>query len=181
MPNDCDTDQDARWFCLRSQPRRQNVAAAHLRSFGVEVFNPQLRHRKASRRGVIERTEPLFPNYLFARFDIAELHRRVRYAFGVSDFVRFSGQPSQITAAELDLLRAGWGPGESLSIEHKLEPGMHVRLSGRLFYGMEASVLCLLPARQRVKVLLDFLGGPKETEIAAADVVPIFSHPLAAM
>lgn len=181
MPNDCDTDQNARWYCLRSQPGRQNVAAAHLRSFGVEVFNPRLNLRKATHRGVIERSEPLFPNYLLARFDLSLLHRRVQYAFGVSDLVRFGGHAVEVPTPEVEMLRKEWGPGESLSLARELEPGMQVRLSGRLFYGMEAAVLCLLPARQRVKVLLDFLGGPKEAEIAAADLVPILAHPFAAV
>lgn len=181
MPNDCDTDQNARWFCLRSQPGRQNVAAAHLRSFGVEVFNPRLCLRKASRRGVLEKSEPLFPNYLFARFDLSQLHRRVKYAFGVLDFVCFGGQPTEIREAEIEMIRSEWGAGESLTVPQELKPGMTVRLSGRFFYGTEAEVLCLLPARQRVKVLLDFLGGPKETEIATDEIVPILAHPLAAV
>ena len=61
-----------------------------------------------------------------------------------------------------------------------VKPGDVVKLSGRLFHGVEAEVLCLLPARQRVKVLLDFLGGPKEAEVGTDDVVPVGMRHLAA-
>ncbi len=167
------------WFCVRSQPSRQNVAAAHLRSFGVEVFNPNLRVRRATRAGVVWRTEPLFLNYLFARFDFSELHRRVRYAFGVSNLVHFGGRYAELSDAELAPLRAEWGPAETRPVDPELRPGDRVRLSGALFCGMEAEVLCLLPARQRVRVLLDLLGGPAPAEISASEIVPVLAHPLA--
>jgi transcriptional antiterminator RfaH len=160
------------WFCIRSQPSRQNVAAAHLRSFGVDVFNPHMRLRKATRLGVMWRSEPLFTNYIFARFSLAENHRRVRYAFGVADIVRFGEAPRIVSEVEIEGLRAQWGPSEEFVLEQSVKPGDLVKLSGRLFHGMEAEVLCLLPARQRVKVLLDFLGGPKEAEVEEGEIVP---------
>jgi transcriptional antiterminator RfaH len=166
------------WFCVRSQPARQNVAAAHLRSFGIEVFNPHMRLKKATRLGVLWRSEPLFTNYLFARFSITEQHRRVRYAFGVADIVRFGATPREVAETEIADLRAQWGPSEEFLVEQKVKPGDTVKLSGRLFHGIEAEVLCLLPSRQRVKVLLDFLGGPKEAEINAEDIVSS-THPQA--
>lgn len=168
------------WFCVRSQPARQNVAAAHLRSFGIEVFNPHLRVRKATRAGVVWRAEPLFQNYLFARFDFAELHRRVRYAFGVSNLLHFGGRYAELSEAELSPLRAEWGPAETRPVDPILRPGDRVRLSGALFCGLEAEVLCLLPARQRVRVLLDLLGTPAPAEVAVSDIVPMLSHPLIA-
>ncbi len=178
MPTDGSFDHS--WFCLRSQPGRQSIAAAYLRSFGVEVFNPQLRLRRATRRGVVVKSEPLFTNYLFARFDFEPLHRRVRYTFGVGDLVRFGGRPAVVPRAEIESLRARWGADEALTVAPVPAPGDRVRLSGALFHGMEAEVLALLPARERVQVLLDFLGGPKLAEVAVSEVVPIFAHPLAA-
>lgn len=165
--------EDAAWYCIRSQPSRQNVAAAHLRTFGVEVFNPHMRLRKATRLGVLWKSEPLFPNYLFARFVLAESHRRIRYAFGVADIVRFGASARMVSVQEIADLRAQWGPSEEVVIEQKVKAGDTVKLSGRLFHGVEAEVLCMLPARQRVKVLLDFLGGPKEVEVEMGAVVPV--------
>lgn len=59
------------WFCLRSQPKHEKIAATHLlRTIaGIEVFSPRLRIRRQTRRGVVWFVEALFPGYLFARFD----------------------------------------------------------------------------------------------------------------
>jgi len=140
------------------------VAAAHLRALEIEVFNPQLRVRRAARGGTSWRTEPLFPNYLFARFELPIRFRRVRYAMGVSDLVNFGGVWAVIPDREIDELKTTWGEAE---------------LTGGLFHGMSAVVICLLPARQRVKVLMDFLGGLKETEVEVSSLLPAPNHPLA--
>src|SRR6187549_2800412 len=111
------SDNPLPWYCVRAQPGRQNVAAAHLRSFGVEVFNPHLLVRKASRQGVNWKSEPLFQNYLFARFDFAADHRRVHYGFGVSGLVRFGERYPTVTAEELEPLKKEWGASEARTVD----------------------------------------------------------------
>lgn len=171
---------DPQWFCIRSKPRRQNVAAAHLRSFGLEVFNPQVRLRRATRKGPEWRTEPLFPNYVFAKFELMGCFRRVRYGFGVADIVKFGEKWPAVPEREIGELRSRFGENDALELPETIALGDTVKLTGALFHGMEATVVALLPTRQRVKVLLEFLGGLKETEVDAALVVPALPHPLAA-
>lgn len=172
-------DLAPRWFCLRSKPKRQHVAATHLRSLGIEVFNPQLRYRRPTRRGPVLSSTWLFPNYVFARFELMAHFRRVRYAFGVSDILRFGARWAEIPDEEITRLRDVWRESDSFEPPQRLEVGTPVVLTGALFHGIEAEVVALLPARQRVKVLLDFLGGLKEAEVDCAEVVPQLSHPLA--
>jgi transcriptional antiterminator RfaH len=166
------------WFVVRSQHKRQNFAAVHLRNLGVEVFNPQLRIRRSSRQGPVWRTEPLFLNYLFVRFDMQHQFRMVRYAAGVSKVVNFGGKWGILPAPEVAALQSQWPENEEpLQITDAPEPGDTVRISGGIFHGMEATVVALLPARERVKVLLEFLGGIHETEVGANSVMPVGRHP----
>ncbi len=56
------------WYCLRSQPKHEHIAAAHLRLLeGVTVFCPRIRFKRATRQGLVWVTEAMFPGYLFAR------------------------------------------------------------------------------------------------------------------
>lgn len=155
------------------------MAAAHLRSLGIEVFNPQLRFQRPTRRGPAWTVKPLFPNYLFARFELLALFRRVRYAFGVADIVNFGSRWAEVPDSEIASLRPLWSDGEALALPQPIEVGGSVVLTGGLFHGMEAQVVALLPARQRVRVLLDFLGGLKEAEVESCAVLPAADHPLA--
>ena len=78
------------WFCLRSQPKHEHIAAAHLRQLaGVEVFLPRIRFKRATVRGAVWTTEALFPGYLFARFDWQTSLRLVQHSRGVRGVVHF--------------------------------------------------------------------------------------------
>src|SRR6202008_1357728 len=80
------------WYCLRSQPKHEHIAAAHLRMLEhVTVFCPRIRFKRKTRQGPAWVTEAMFPGYLFALFELAEMHRQVRYAHGVSGIVQFGG------------------------------------------------------------------------------------------
>jgi transcriptional antiterminator RfaH len=173
-------DSELRWYCIRSKPKRQNLAAASLRSLGIDVFNPQLRYRRVNRRGQWTATVPVFTNYLFGRFELARLFRGARYAPGVSDILCFGGRWAEIPEGEIALLRSVWTDADAVvEPEQQVEVGASVVLTGGLFHGMEATVVALLPARRRVQVLLEFLGGVKVAEVDADAVLAPLAHPLA--
>ena len=91
------------WYCLRSQPKHEHIAAAHLRQTpGLEVFCPRVRIQRRTQRGLKWFVEAMFPNYLFARFALREHQTMVRYSPGVSGIVHF-GQHIAPVRAELRL------------------------------------------------------------------------------
>lgn len=56
-----------RWYVARTTPLAEYVARDHLRTAGLEVFLPcgQTRTRRAGHHDT-----PLFPGYLFLRYDL---------------------------------------------------------------------------------------------------------------
>ncbi len=159
------------WFCLRSQPKHEHIAAARLREAGLEVFLPRIRFRKASARGPVWVTEALFPNYLFARFDWRESARLVRHAAGVSTIVSFGAHVPTVPNEVIDDLRRQIGTQELHVISDTLAPEDRVQISGGAFHGLIAVVAQVLPAKERVKVLLNFLGQQTTVEIDQAALV----------
>src|SRR5438876_10708137 len=78
------------WFCVRSQPKHEHVAAANLRrNHELEIVNPRIRFRRATSRGPVWVTESLFPNYLFARFNWKMSLETVQHTGGVAGVVHF--------------------------------------------------------------------------------------------
>src|SRR6266513_6365882 len=85
----CTCRADEAWRCIRTHPKREHIAAAHLRQIrGVEVFNPQLRLLRSTRRGRRWSTESLFPNYLFARCVLESTLEKVTYTPAVKVVLR---------------------------------------------------------------------------------------------
>jgi len=67
-PQDTDINSPA-WYCVRTQTKREHLAAKSLKQLeGVEAFCPRLKYRKATRRGKIWWIEAMFPGYIFAFF-----------------------------------------------------------------------------------------------------------------
>ena len=168
------------WYCVRSQYKHEHIAGAHLRMLdGVTVFCPRIRFKRESRRGVVWVTEGMFPGYLFARFGLSEMHRRVRYAHGVVGIIRFGDRYATIEDEALSPLRDHTDFSVK-ELNYELSQGDRVAITEGAFVGLEAVITQVLPAKQRVKVLMEFLGRNVEAEVEQSNVLPQVAHPLAA-
>src|ERR1700693_393212 len=164
--------REPEWYCLRSQPKHEHIAAAHLRLLeGVTVYCPRIRFKRTTRQGAAWVTEAMFPGYLFAHFELSEMHRQVRYARGVSGIVQFGGRYPTIEDRALAYLREQTGVGETKELIYELSQGDPVKVVEGAFVGLEAVVTQVVPAKERVKILVDFLGRKLEAEIEHASVL----------
>ena len=160
-----------KWYCLRSQPKHEHIAAAHLRQLGeVDVFCPRVRIQRSTRRGLVWFTEALFPNYLFAQFDFTEWLGRVRSCHGVSGVVHFGDKIPEVPGAALDQLRAYMDDAELKTVSFTIAEGDSVEVVEGPFRGQTGVVAQLLPARERVKVLLELLGGVTAVDLRLTSV-----------
>lgn len=147
------------WFCVRSQPKREHIAAAHLKNLrDIDVFCPRLRVKKATRRGLVTFVECLFPNYLFARFDAKLLLDKVKHSPSVSTIVHFGNRLPVVPEEVIAELRAGFPEDEIVDCDRHVEAGDQVVIGEGPFAGLTATVLRVMTPYQRVEVLLEMLG-----------------------
>jgi transcriptional antiterminator RfaH len=161
-----------RWFCIRTQPKHEHIAAAHLKKEAdIDVYLPRIRFKRSTRQGPVWFTEALFPNYLFARFDLAACLRRVHHARGVRGVVHFGEQWPAIPEGIIDELRATVGAEQVHVISDQVQPGETVVISGGAFHDLQAVVTRVMPGPARVAVLLEFLGRQTAVELPSESVV----------
>jgi transcriptional antiterminator RfaH len=147
------------WFCLRAQPKREHIAAACLRQISdVDAFCPRLRFRKLTNRGPVWFIESLFPGYLFARFDYAAGDRRIRQSPGVSGFVQFGERLALLPETLVNDIKSQTAEDDVVEINPALEPGRAVQVARGPFQGLEAVMTRLIPARERVEILIEWMG-----------------------
>jgi transcriptional antiterminator RfaH len=169
------------WYCLRSLPKQEHIAAAHLRKVdGVTIFCPRIRFKRPTRQGLVWVTEAMFPGYLFAHFNLWEKHRQVRYSYNVTGIVQFGDRYPVIEESVLTILMAQTGASEVTELNYEIAQGDPVKIAVGVFAGLEAVVTQVLPAKERVRVLLDFLGRQMEAELQRSNILPQTAHPLAA-
>ena len=172
---------ETHWFCIRSHPKHEHIAAAQLRQWeGIEVFCPRLRFRRKTRTGAAWVTEALFPNYLFARFDARDFLCMVRSTRAVSGIVHFGSKYPLIPHETIEALRQSVGDKEIDTISPVLEIGDAVTIASGAFQGLECVIHRIMPARQRIAVLLELLGQTTLVEIHMGEVIRKHLHPLAA-
>jgi transcriptional antiterminator RfaH len=160
------------WFCLKTQPKREHLAATALRrQFGIECFSPRLRFRRMTQRGPVWFIEAMFPGYLFAKFVYTTQHRAVENSHGVRGIVHFGDRlailPENIVAA----LQSRVGAEEIITLDCSIKVGQSVQIIEGPFQGLDVVVTHLLPAKDRIRVLFDFLGRSVELEVSTAKVL----------
>jgi transcriptional antiterminator RfaH len=157
---------EAAWYCARTKPKHEHIAAAGLaKRLGLDVFHPRIRLERATRRGVVRVVEPLFPCYIFVRCATADGLDEVRYMPGVSGMVRFGQRVATVPDQVIDELRECFESGDPMWVEDRLHAGAEVTVAEGSFLGSRGIVVRVLPAKQRVEILLDFLGRPTLAEV----------------
>jgi transcriptional antiterminator RfaH len=178
------------WYCARTKPKHEHFAAAHLRrNLSLEVFHPQLRVERMTQRGVMRVIEPLFPCYVFVRCVLEECLNQIQHANGIHSLVHFGHRIPPVADCIVEELQETFGAEDTMTVHDRISPGDEIVIGEGAFSGMRAYVLRLMPARKRVQVLLDVLGGPTPVEVnrcsvvlvknTLADLAPVLAAPSA--
>jgi transcriptional antiterminator RfaH len=142
------------WYAVNTKTRCEAIACASLDRHGVEVFLPMLRERKVLRGKCRPTTSPLFPRYLFAKFDVSSQLRTVKYARGVKNIVTFGSGPSVVDDSIIQAIRSQLTEGVIELSEDRFSPGQIVRIQDGPLCGLEAVFEKKLAGTSRAVLLL---------------------------
>jgi transcriptional antiterminator RfaH len=169
------------WYCPEepAQARTHRCGALAANAKRRSVLS-RLRFKRATKRGPVWFEEAMFPGYLFAHFNFPERHKEVRYAAGVSSILRFGQRYVRLTRkrfadCEAKRMRINWR-----SLKTTFAKVTRSTIIEGALCGLEAVVTQFLSGRERVRVLLNFLGREMHAEVSKPGVLPATRHPLAA-
>ena len=146
------------WYVIRTKPNQERKAEFHLRQFSVETFLPMLKHNKKLSNVHKTVVEPLFPQYLFARFDIKDQYRAVNFTRGVVKIVEFGLRPAEVSEAFIDAFKQRLQDGCFIPDTETFHAGQLVQIKNGPLAGIEALFVRQLTQRHRVCLLLQTLG-----------------------
>ncbi|MCG7495763.1 transcription/translation regulatory transformer protein RfaH [Vibrio sp. Of7-15] len=129
-----------RWYLLYCKRSEQQRAVTHLERQGVECYFPEIDIEKMSRGKRTKAKEPLFPCYVFVRFDyeVGPTFTTIRSTRGVSDFVRLGPHPKELEGDLIYSLKTLSGDDVTECAESLPEPGQKVAIKEGPFVGVEA-------------------------------------------
>lgn len=103
-------------------------------------------------------TGPLFPRYLFCRFEPGRDYRAVRYAPDALDLVHAGSKPAIVQDPLIDELKRWAGTElDVIAIKPPLRPGDKVEITDGPLQGLPAVILHTSADQERVSILLSIL------------------------
>ncbi|MDF7807651.1 transcription termination/antitermination NusG family protein [Pontiellaceae bacterium B12219] len=153
------------WFCVRTKPKKERMAAANVASIlNLDVFCPLIRFRRKTVRGPVWFQEAMFPGYIFVRFDMMEMKQGVSYAPGILTIPMFNGRYLPVPDAVIQSLQDELDENGSVDAGIPLEVGEETTILEGSMRGLKVKVIKVMPAEDRVAVLLEMLGTLVEAE-----------------
>jgi transcriptional antiterminator RfaH len=145
--------------------------------FVQDMYLPLLRTKKRGLGRLIERIEPLFPCYVFARIRLDETYYRLTRSVGVVGLVCVGGEPCEVDVRIVQNIRSRETNGVIVLVPQELQPQQRVTITEGALRGIEAVFERYLSGTERVAVLLDSIGRGHFKAVLRADAIaPIGPH-----
>mgnify|MGYP002783563863 CR=1 FL=1 len=95
-----------KWYVVNTRPREEARAVEHLTREGYQCLYPRIRRTLRTTKGLVDRVDSLFPNYLFLHANpMTDNLARVRSTRGVRNLVRFGLEPAEVPPEVIDELQ----------------------------------------------------------------------------
>lgn len=159
------------WFALRVKSRFEKKTTLHLEGLGLEPFNPLYRSRRRWSDRIKQVELPLFPGYVFCRFDPND-RLPVLQTPGVVSIVGFAGRPAPVDEEEIAAIQAIVRSSSPALPWPFLREGQRVRLVRGALRGLEG-ILLEVKSECRLVVSVTLLQRSVAVEIDRDDIEPV--------
>lgn len=148
-----------RWFVVRSLPKQEGKAENNLRRQGYRIFLPRMSRTVRHARKLRTVLSPVFPSYMFVILDPGrDRWRAINSTMGVASMIMNLERPKPVPFGVVEHLIERTTAGFAVQASPTLREGDPVRLISGPFANAVGR-LERLDANDRVKVLLDIMGG----------------------
>jgi transcription antitermination factor NusG len=144
------------WYAIHTHPKQEDRADNNLQAWKVETFNPKFRERKYNQfsNKPTYSMKSLFSGYIFARFEVGTMLRKVWYTRGVHSVVGFGKGPIPISNAVLDIIRSQVQSDGCVKISEDFKAGDPVVVKGGPLKSLTGIFEQKMNDSERVAILL---------------------------
>jgi transcriptional antiterminator NusG len=128
------------WYGIRTRSNRERIAATTLNDRGYEPFLPVYRVRRCWTDRVVTTELPLFPGYVFCRFD----HKQrlpIITTPGVVSIIGFGDQPAPLLDEEIEAVRAIVTSGIAAEPAPFMREGQRIRVTHGPLKSLEGTLV----------------------------------------
>ena len=141
------------WYAVYTKPKSEDAVAGSLENAGIEVFNPRLKQKKYMQGAYRNKISPLFPCYVFVKFEPETTSHMIKYTRGVKRVVG-GDFPWPVSDEVIDLIRNQEEDGIIAIKPPQLKYGDSVAINDGPLSGLRGIFEKELSGQERVVLLL---------------------------
>jgi transcriptional antiterminator RfaH len=151
---------DRQWYLVYTNLKQEERANDNLRAWGVETVFAKLRTRRYNEftGAPTYITQPLFPRYLFAKFNAREQLPKVRFTRGIQNVVCFGENPATVDQHIIDIIRERIDETGFVKTNNELKPGDKVVISAGPLKNIIGIFEREVKGSDRITILLTAIG-----------------------
>lgn len=146
-----------RWYVVQTKPKEEERADDNLKAWKVETLAPKIKARRVNeftnRSTFI--TRPLFPGYIFARFDASTSLHDINATRGIQRVVRFGDVLVPVDDQIIDMIRLRMAQDGFVYVETELVPGRKFTIQDGPLGGLVGVLEREMKDSERVMLLLN--------------------------
>jgi transcriptional antiterminator RfaH len=149
-----------RWYVVYTHSKQEDRVDQNLKAWNIETFTPKM---KVCRRNQFTGTasyitQPLFPRYIFAKFDASSMLHNIRFTRGVNSVVSSGGYLTPIEDEILFLIKSRIGVDGFIRMGNDLASGDKVVITDGPFKDLVGIFERETTDMDRVTILLEVIS-----------------------
>ena len=154
------------WLVATYKIKEVRRAENNLLNQKFDYYLPKITTKKINSN---PKVEMLFPGYIFVNTSF-ENYSALKYTMGIRNIIKFGDNISCISDEEIEAMQMAEETSKIDPIVSQVKIGQAVTIAKGSLKGTIAKV-CSLPAKERVGILLSFLGSVRRATISQKDLI----------
>jgi transcriptional antiterminator RfaH len=148
------------WYLVYTNLKQEERANENLKAWGVETVYAKLRARRYNEftGAPTYITQPLFPRYLFVKFNAREQLSKVRFTRGIQNVVCFGESLATVDHEIIEIIRERIDENGFVKINQELKPGDKVVISAGPLKNLIGIFEREVKGSDRITILLTAIG-----------------------
>ena len=155
-----------KWLIALYKTNEVKRVETNLSNQKFDYYLPKITLKKFNTK---PKLEVLFPGYIFVNTSL-ENYSALKYTMGIKNIIKFGDNISCISSEEIEAMQMMEETSKIDPVPLQIQIGQDVIIAKGSLAGSIVKV-CSLPSKERVGILLDFLGSVRRVTISEKDLI----------
>ena len=154
------------WLVATYKINESRRVESNLSNQKFDYYLPKITIKKINSN---PKVEALFPGYIFVNTSL-ENYSALKYTMGIKNIIKFGNNISCLSSEEIEAMQMAEETSKIDPVASQIQIGQDVMVAKGSLTGSIVKV-CSLPSKERVGVLLYFLGSVRRVTIPEKDLI----------